>query len=110
MTEYKLEIKQLVEYPRCRINRQLVHSLIGDRNIRTCGGSGLFYYIALCSYANFRTSYRHLNGVRHTIYPGEWLCSAKELASILRAGSQKQSLDILQDLQDGASWAYRAPR
>ena len=100
MQDYQLQIKQIVNYPRCRIYRQFVQSLIKDQKLRTNGSSGLFYYIALCSYANFRTSYRHLNGVRHTIYPGEWLCSAKELASILRAGSQKQALDILQDLQD----------
>ena len=100
MQNYQLQIKQIVNYPRCRIYRQFVQSLIKDRRLRTSGGSGLFYYTVLCSYANFRTSYRHLNGVRHTIYPGEWLCSAKELASILRAGSQKQALDILQDLQD----------
>ena len=100
MQNYQLQIKQIVNYPRCRIYRQFVQSLIKDRNLRTGGDSGLFYYTALCSYANFRTSYRHLNGVRHTIYPGEWLCSTKELVSILRAGSQKQVLDILQGLQD----------
>ena len=100
MQNYQLQIKQIVNYPRCRIYRQFVQSLIKDRNLRTGGDSGLFYYTALCSDANFRTSYRHLNGVRHTIYPGEWLCSTKELVSILRAGSQKQVLDILQGLQD----------
>ncbi|MBQ8910272.1 MAG: MarR family transcriptional regulator [Oscillospiraceae bacterium] len=100
MQNYQLQIKQIVNYPRCRIYRQFVQSLIKDRNLRTGGDSGLFYYTVLCSYANFRTSYRHLNGVRHTIYPGEWLCSTKELVSILRAGSQKQVLDILQGLQD----------
>jgi len=42
MSEYQLEIKQIVDYPRCRIYRQFVQSLINDRSIRISGGSGLF--------------------------------------------------------------------
>ena len=30
MSEYQLEIKQIVDYPRCRIYRQFVQSLIAD--------------------------------------------------------------------------------
>ena len=100
MQNYELQIKQIVNYPRCRIYRQFIQSLIKDRKLRTNGGSGLFYYTVLCSYANFRTSYRHINGIRYTIYPGEWLCSTKELASLFRTGSYKQVMNILQDLQD----------
>lgn len=51
---------QFVDYPRCRTYRQFVHSIINDRSIRTNGGSGLFYYTVLCTYTNFRTSYREL--------------------------------------------------
>lgn len=43
MSEYTLEIKQIVDYPRCRIYRQFVQTLIADRSIRVSGGSGLFY-------------------------------------------------------------------
>ena len=43
MTEYKLEIKQIVDYPKCRVYRQFIQSLITDRNIRTNGCSGLFH-------------------------------------------------------------------
>lgn len=57
MSDYQLEIKQIVDYPRCRVYREFVQSLISDRNIRTNGSSGLFHYTVLCSYANFRTSY-----------------------------------------------------
>ena len=57
MSEYQLEIKQIVDYPRCRIYRQFIQNLMADRSIRTSGGSGLFYYTVLCNYANFRTSY-----------------------------------------------------
>ena len=42
MPEYTLEIKQIVDYPRCRIYRQFVQALIADRSIRVSGGSGLF--------------------------------------------------------------------
>ena len=71
MPEYQLEIKQIVNYPRCRIYRQFIQSLIEDRSIRVSGGSGLFYFTVLCSYANFRTSYRRLDGIGYTVYPGE---------------------------------------
>ena len=73
MHEYTLEIKQIVDYPRCRIYRQFVQSLIADRSIRVSGGSGLFYFVVLCAYANFRTSYKRIDGISYTIYPGEWI-------------------------------------
>lgn len=79
MSEYQLQIKQIVDYPRCRIYRQFVQSLISDRNIRINGGSSLFFYTVLSSYANFRNSHRRLGGIHDTIYPGEWLCKIKEL-------------------------------
>lgn len=49
--DYQLEIKQTVDYPRCRIYREFIRTLMEDRNIRTNGSSYLFYYMALCSYA-----------------------------------------------------------
>ena len=66
MPAYQLQIKQVVDYPRCRIYRQFVHRLMADRSIRTSGGSGLFYFTVLCSYANFRTSYRRIDGISYT--------------------------------------------
>ena len=94
MSEYQLQIKQVVDYPRCRIYRQFVQSLITDQSIRTGGGSGLFYFTVLCSYANFRTSYRRIDGISYTIYPGEWICTVKELAGWFRTHFQHQALDI----------------
>ena len=52
----------------CRIYRQFIQSLINDRSIRTGGSSGLFYFTVLCNYANFRTSYRRIDGIGYTIY------------------------------------------
>lgn len=44
MPTYQLQIKQIVDYPRCRIYRQFVRFLMEDRSIRVSGGSGLFYF------------------------------------------------------------------
>ena len=71
MPAYQLQIKQVVDYPRCRIYRQFIHRLIDDRSIRASGGSGLFHYTVLCSFANFRTSYRRIDGISYTVYPGD---------------------------------------
>ena len=90
MSDYQLEIKQIVDYPRCRVYREFVQSLISDRNIRTNGSSGLFHYTVLCSYANFRTSYRRLDGISYTVYPGEWVCRLSELVECLRLRTRRQ--------------------
>ena len=100
MSEYQLEIKQVVDYPRCRIYRKFVQTLISDRSIRLGGSSGLFYYTVLCSYANFRTSYKRIDGISYTIYPGEWLCRISELTVWFRTRFQHQAVSILQDLQE----------
>ena len=42
---YKLELKQIVEFPRCRIYRDFIQTLITTKSIRTTGGSFLFYYL-----------------------------------------------------------------
>lgn len=101
MAEYQLEIKQIVDYPRCRIYRQFIQTLIADRSIRTNnGGSGLFYFTVLCSYANFRTSYRRMDGISYTIHPGEWICSLDEMAQWFRCHTKGRALDILFMLQE----------
>lgn len=107
MSEYQLEIKQIVDYPRCRVYRQFIMLLLQDHNIRIGGSSGLFYYTVLCSHANFRTSYKRIDGISYTIYPGEWLCRVNEVAEWFRTRFQHQALAILQDLQDRGLIAYR---
>lgn len=98
--EYTLEIKQVVDYPRCRIYREFIQTLIKDRSIRTGGSSGLFYYTVLCSYANFRTSYRRLDGITYTVYPGEWVCRIQEVMEWFRVRFQHQVFAILSALQE----------
>lgn len=99
MPEYQLEIKQIVEYPRCRIYRQFIRNRMKDRSIRVSGCSGLFYFTVLCSYANFRTSYKRLGGITYTVYPGEWICRLDEVCRWFRTRFQYQALDILENLQ-----------
>ena len=99
MQEYKLEIKQIVDYPRCRIYRGFVQNLIADRSIRTNGCSGLFHYVVLCSYANFRTSYRRVDGISYAVYPGSWICRLQELMGALRLRSKRQVVSVLDQLQ-----------
>lgn len=100
MSDYKLQIKQVVDYPRCRIYRQLIQYLIKDPNIRSGGGSGLFYYTVLCCYANFRTSYKRIDGISYTVYPGEWICRISEFKDFFRVKTNKQIIEILKSLQE----------
>ena len=100
MSEYQLELKQIVDYPRCRIYRQFIQLLMEDRNIRISGGSGLFFYTILSCYANFRTSYRRIEGINYTVFPGEWLCRISELSDWFRTRSNRQALSILKDLKN----------
>ena len=66
MTEYQLEIKQHVEYPRCRIYKKFVEMLMCDPDIKTSGGSGLYHYTVRSSFANFETKNRKI--FRHQLY------------------------------------------
>ena len=100
MSTYQLQIKQIVDYPRCRIYRQLIQTLISDPNIRSGGSSGLFYYTVLCCYANFRTSYKRIDGISYTVHPGEWICKTCELKELLRLKTIKHTIEVLNSLQN----------
>jgi hypothetical protein len=73
---------------------------MADRSIRVSGGSGLFYFTVLCSYANFRTSYKRIGGINYTIYPGEWICRIDEITKWFRVRFQRQAISILDAFQD----------
>ena len=100
MPEYQLQIKQVVDYPRCRIYREFIHRLINDQNIRINGGSGHFHFTVLCSYVNFRTSYRRIGGISDTVSPGEWVCIVKEMSCWFRTRFHRQALSMLDTLQN----------
>lgn len=63
LMEYQLELKQIVDFPRCRIYRNFIRTLSSDKSIRTTGGSFLFWYLVLCSYANYSTSNRRIRSI-----------------------------------------------
>lgn len=97
--DYQIEIKQVVDYPRCRIYREFLRDLMKDRNLRTNGSSYLYYYMVLCSYANYRSSYRRFDGQSYLIGPGEWICTTSELSEWFRTRFQHQAISILDFLQ-----------
>jgi len=100
MEEYKLELKQIVDYPRCRIYRQFMLGLINNKNIRISGESHLYYYTVLCCYANFRTSYHRVKSITYTLYPGEWICKFDEIMKWFRVRNKRQAIAILERLQE----------
>lgn len=70
MSEYQLEIKQIVNYPRCRIYRQFIQNLIADRSIRIGGTSGLFLLhrpLQLCKFPHVIQVHR-----RYQLYHISW--------------------------------------
>lgn len=74
--------------------------LDGEHTIRTTGGSFLFYYLVLCSYANYRTSYRRMEHITYTIGPGEWICTVTDLQEWFRCRFQHQALSILRFFEE----------
>lgn len=98
--KYQLEIKQIVDFPRCRIYRNFIQTLIKNKNIRTTGGSYLFWYLVLCSYANYNTSRRRMEQLTYTLAPGEWICTTTELQRWFRCKFQYQAITILKALQE----------
>ncbi len=54
MSEYQLEIQQIVIYPRCRSYRQFIQNLMADRSICTSRGAGLFYYLFRIALINLK--------------------------------------------------------
>lgn len=100
MAEYQLELKQIVSFPRCRIYRQFIRSLMEDRSIRVSGCSYFYFYTVLCSYANYQTSYQSFDGIRYIVFPGEWICPVSEIAEWFRMRSKRKALQILKELQE----------
>ena len=59
MKNYQLELRQIVDFPRCRIYREFVQDLLTDRSIRTGGWSFLFCSsLLLCQLQNLLSAHR----------------------------------------------------
>ena len=95
---YTLEIKQIVDYPRVRIHRELIQKLLADESLSKRGNCRLFSFMVLCSYANFRSSRLRIDGVSHLIGPGEWICSLREMADWFGCSRLHQAAAILEEL------------
>lgn len=104
--QYQLKLQQLVKYARSRIYRQFLNSLVEDTNIRLNGGSYLFYFMVLCSKANFRTSYQVIDGKSFTIAPGEWIITIEELLHLYRKKTAKAVIAVLDHLQEKGIITY----
>ncbi len=100
MSEYKLEVKQIAEYPRCRIYRDFIRKLIMNENIRVSSNSMLYFYTVLCSYANFRSSYNGVKCHTYTIHLGEWICRIKDMNKWFRMSSTRKTIAILEKMQE----------
>lgn len=99
---YTLEIKQIVDYPRVRIHRELIQRLLADESLSGRGNCRLFSFMVLCSYANFRSSRIRIEGISHLIGPGEWICSLREISDWFGYKRLYQAVDILEELsQEG---------
>lgn len=104
--QYQLKLQQLVTYSRCRIYRKFIHTLAEDTNIRLNGDSYLFYFMLLCSLANFRTSCISMDGISYTIAPGEWMLTVKELMKLFRKKSIKDTVALLDYLSERKFISY----
>lgn len=78
-----------------------------DTNLKTNGKSYLFFYIILCSYVNFRTSYERIESTYFTVYPGHWVCRLSEMATWFRTRNKKQTVEILDKLSEKKLISYR---
>ena len=92
---YKLEIKQLLKFRHCRIYRSFIRELMRDKNLKTKGNSYLFFYVILCSYANFRISYIQIESNYFTVYPGHWVCRLGKMQEWFRLKNKKQIVAVL---------------
>ena len=97
--KYQVEVKQLVRFPYCRIYRTLIDNIVGNPKIRKRGGL-LFSFAVLFALANYRTSYRSLEGTKYVIGPGEWVARYSELAERLGTRFPYQTNAILNRLQE----------
>lgn len=107
--KYEIELKQIVSYPRCRIYRDFIRTLMDDRSIRLGGCSFFCFYTLLCSYANYQTHSVSYDGIRYNCAPGEWVCRLSEIVNWFRMRSGRQVLKALDVLQANDFLTYSRP-
>lgn len=100
MPNYQLEVRQHESYPRCRLDRDFFLDLLNNRGIRTNGCPGLFAFTALCSLTSFEKTRLNLEGITYDVLPGECVCPVRELTSIWRLHTRRQTLNLLDKLAE----------
>ena len=86
-----------------------IRSLADDVSVRLNGESRLFYFMVLCSYANFRTSTVRIDDQRYTLAPGEWMMPIRELMKIYRLKTEMGTAAVLEELQQNHYIRYNIP-
>lgn len=104
--EYVLEIKQILEYARVRMYRELIQKLMADRSLSYRGTSNLFSFMVLCSYANFRSCRKRIDGISYLIGPGEWICNLRDIAGWFRQRRLYEAEEILYQLAERGFISY----
>ena len=98
--QYQLKIQQLVTYSRCRIYRNFVKMLTEDKELRLNGDSLLYYFVVLCSMANYQFSRLPVDGIFYSVLPGEWILPSRELTELFRKKTVKSTIAVLDDLSE----------
>ena len=99
--------KQLVVYPKVRIQKKWLRYFFGDKTYKNEGTTHLFSLVALYSYANFRSNYHTVEGDQYLEGPGEWICRVGSLPRILRVHSKQQAVETMDYLQENGFLRYQ---
>lgn len=99
--------KQLVAYPKVRIQKNWLRYFFGDKTYKNEGTTHLFSLVALYSYANFRSNYHTVEGDQYLEGPGEWICRVGSLPRILRVHSKQQAIETMDYLQENGFLRYQ---
>lgn len=98
--------KQLVCFPRVRIQKKWFRYFNDHKDFRNEGTLHLFSLMALYSYANFRSNTRRFGDQQYMEGPGQWMCKLSALPRILRVHSKAQALETMDYFRDAGFLDY----
>lgn len=108
MSQYQWQINQVADYPRRRIQKQFIRTLMEDRSIRMSGGSGLFCFAVLYSFASPCHDLIQIERGAYHVSSGEHVCSSDEMMSWFRIKKSGELLEILNSLCDAGLIDYKS--
>ena len=97
MSEYQLEIQQLVSYPRCRIYREFLQTLTADRGVRTNGRPRMTYQLYPLS-GDSKGMYERDTLVRR--FCMDVLCSSGTAAYTFKLSTTSNTVQLIQNVQE----------